>query len=142
MERIERGRTGCAVSFRILCRVLRAVLGVGMTGVRITSETPCCEECGKPLPFGASSLTRFCSDCSKKHRAKNARDYYWKHKDELDAASVETYYWYKERGICVNCHRREAEVLPDGKRLVRCKKCLAKGQKYQRKCRRKKKKMA
>jgi hypothetical protein len=113
-----------------------------MKELGINSETPCCKECGNPLPLGAPTWTRFCADCRKKHRLKNARDYYWRHKDELDASSVETYHWYKDRGICVNCHRREAEVLPDGTKLARCKKCLAKGQKAQRKFRRKKNKMA
>lgn len=107
--------------------------------MKITSETRCCVECGKPLPLESSIRTKFCGDCLREHHKASAKTYYWEHKADVDASAAETYHWYKERGICVSCHSEKVLVFPDGKKSVRCARCLALGQKAQKKQRKKKK---
>ena len=113
-----------------------------MSELVISSETRCCRECGKPLPVNAPVRTKYCSNCLREHHKVSSKNYYRKNKDEIDAAAAETYHYFKDHGICVSCHRRDAFVLPDGSKSPRCKHCLELGQKAQRRMRRKKKKKA
>lgn len=99
-----------------------------------------CRECGNPLPENSKRRRRFCGDCLKKHQRENYKRYYYAHKADENLYSKETYIFYKERGICVSCHHERAVVLPDGKRLARCQRCLERGNESQRRSRRKKKK--
>ena len=92
----------------------------------LNSEIPSGRECGKPLPESAGRGTRFCADCNKRHRLeswrKSKRKSYKKHRKAILRDRKAEYQWYKERGICVDCHAADA-VIRDGVRLTRCAAC-------------------
>ena len=92
----------------------------------LTSETPSCKECGKPLPEGSSYQRFYCDDCKHLHRIaswrKSKHKSYKKHRKAILEERRKEYQWYKERGICVDCHAADA-VIRDGVRLSRCAAC-------------------
>lgn len=87
-----------------------------------------CQECGEPLPENAPKRTRFCPECSKKHRAVTQRKYRLAHLEQVRIESNKSYHYYRDRGICINC--RTERALP-GRPM--CKECNDKRVEYQRK---------
>lgn len=88
----------------------------------------CCRKCKAPLPPTASKNTLYCEACLHENRLatwrKARRKSYRKHRNRYKQEKREEYKWYKERGICVDCHARDAAVLPDGTRMTRCTECM------------------
>ena len=92
----------------------------------LTSEIQSCRKCGKPLPQAAKCNTLYCDDCLRENRRetwRNARrKSYKKHRQKILKERREEYKWYKERGICVDCHAADA-VIRDGVQMTRCAAC-------------------
>ena len=68
-----------------------------------------CRECGKPLPEGVRYNTLYCYDCIRKHHVDAMKRYREKNGDKLREEDRQEYHYYKEHGICVDCHQAAAD---------------------------------
>lgn len=107
-----------------------------MSNLSLNSEMKCCRKCGKPLPDGARWNTLYCENCLHENKLetwrKARRKSYGKHKERYKQEKREEYKWYKERGICVDCHQRSAAVI-DGKQFTRCVECMTRFKQFREK---------
>ena len=91
------------------------------------------------MPEGSDYRRLYCDNCKRAHRIaswrKAKRKSYKKNRAAIIEERRQEYQWYKERGICVDCHAADA-VIRDGVRLSRCAACMER----QNESRRKKKK--
>jgi len=79
------------------------------------------------LPDGADFRTQYCEKCRQRHRLETwkraRRKSYKKHRDKILTEKKEEYQWYKDHGICVDCHAKDVEVR-NGVQMTRCKECF------------------
>lgn len=68
-----------------------------------------CRECGEQLAGGVRYNTLYCPSCIRKHHIAAMKRYREKNGDRLRAEDKEEYYYYKEHGICVDCHQAAAD---------------------------------
>lgn len=80
-----------------------------------------CQDCKNPLPLTARYNARFCSDCIRRHRREAMKAWRDKNRQRLTMEDLEEYYYYKEHGICVDCHQAAAD-----KDYTTCTACRAK----------------
>lgn len=67
-----------------------------------------CADCKNPLSETARYNTRFCPSCVRQHHLDAMARYREKNGARLRAEDNEEYYYYKEHGICVDCHHNAA----------------------------------
>lgn len=102
----------------------------------MNSEMKACRICGKPLPIASHFNRLYCDDCRRRHRlasySRSRKKFYQKHSKELLADKREEYHWYKARGICVDCHQRDAAII-NGRKMTRCPECMERNRKSKKK---------
>ena len=132
LERINGRGTGNNPDRRIHYRGICALRDNGMSDYRSMSKTKCCRECGEPLPEGSHFRRLYCDRCKRLHRLETYRKSqhrsYKKHRKARLLEKKDLYEWYKLKGICVDCHQRDA-LIEGGKHYTRCAECLEKNRK-------------
>ena len=68
-----------------------------------------CRECGEQLAEGVRYNTLYCPACIRKHHIEAMRKYREKNGARLREEDKQEYQYYKEHGICVDCHQSAAD---------------------------------